>query len=99
MKRIDNKVKAQAFVCTNDRDDGRACCKAAGGAEFHARLKTKLKEAGIYSTHKATKSGCLGHCNPGGCTVVIYRDGKPALWSTENTAADFDRVYQELVEG
>jgi len=99
MKRIENKpVKSHAFICTNDRDEGKACCNAVGGHEFFSKLKSKLKEEGLYQTHKATRTGCLGHCNPVGCTVVIYRDGKPPLWTMENTPEDFDRIWQELVE-
>lgn len=100
MKQLDDekRIKAHAFVCTNNRDDGRDACQAFGGQEFHAKLKAKLKEAGIYSTHKATRSGCLGYCNNVGCTVTIYRQGKPASWFTEVTDKDFDRIWDEITK-
>ena len=94
----DQKVEVHAFVCTNSRDNGKVACSDVGGAEFHQKLKHKLKEAGIYSTHKATKSGCLGYCNNTGCTIAIYRAEGPAKWFTEVKDEDFDTIWNEITE-
>jgi (2Fe-2S) ferredoxin len=90
------QIQVHAFVCTNERPAPKAACHAVGGHEFFAKLKEKLKADGVYSTHKVTRTGCLGYCNNEGCVVAIYRKNGESTWLTEVKAADFDSVYQKI---
>lgn len=98
MKNIEEpkRIEVHAFVCTNERPNGKAACHAVGGHEFFAKLKERLKAEGVYSTHKVTRTGCLGYCNSTGCTIAIYRKADAAEWLTEVVDSDFDSVYQKI---
>ncbi len=67
-----------------------------GGQEFYLRMKEKIKEAGLYNTHWATRTGCLGFCNMVGTTVAIHRKGEAPQWFTEVKPEDFDAVWNEV---
>lgn len=97
MERIEKELEVHAFVCTNEKPEGKACCKRVGGMEFFSRLKDDLKAKGIYSTHKVTKSGCLGYCNDAGCTITIYRKGQPEKWFTEVKMEDYPTIWETIV--
>ena len=97
MKPIDYDCKVHVCVCTNAREAPRTGCLDFGGLDFYTRLKHKLRETGLSATHWATRTGCLGFCNPVGTTVVIHIAGKPSLWFKEVTMADFDSIWQEIV--
>jgi len=98
MKEVGKKnFEVHAFVCTNDKGAGKASCNPVGGQEFFARLKASMKAAGVWGTHRVTRTGCLSHCNAVGCTVAIYRAGQPSDWFTEVKPQDFDRIWREIV--
>jgi (2Fe-2S) ferredoxin len=90
------KIEVHAFVCTNERPAPKIACHSVGGFEFFSKLKEKLKAEGIYSTHKVTRSGCLGTCPGTGCTIAIYRKNGPAQWFTEVKPEDFDTIYNSI---
>lgn len=99
MKSVDeSKIEVQAFVCTNEKAPGKPCCLPVGGHEFFTKLKTRIKDDGLWLTHKVRRSGCLDHCNTKGCTVVVYRKGESPQWFAEVTDEDFDRIRQVIVE-
>ena len=96
MIKIDaEQCQVHVNVCTNERPPGtgKPSCKDVGGHEFYLKLKDKVKDTGIRGTHWVTRTGCLGFCNKVGTTVTIHRKGQPALWLSEVTAEDFDRVW------
>ena len=99
MKPIDAaECETQILVCTNERPEGRDCCKKYGGQEFYDRLKKQLKETGKNATHWATRTGCLGYCNNVGTTITIHRKGKEPEWLSEVTNADFETVWKKITE-
>ncbi|MBI3293311.1 MAG: (2Fe-2S) ferredoxin domain-containing protein [Deltaproteobacteria bacterium] len=97
MKPITDRPEAHLYVCTNERPEGKSCCKKVGGHEFFAKTKDKLIQEGIRSQFWITRTGCLGFCNDVGCVVALYRDGEaaPEIYS-EVEADDFDKVWKSL---
>jgi len=85
-------------VCTNERTDGRSCCRKVGGQEFFELLKGRVKEAGLRGTHWVTRTGCLGYCNDVGTTVAIHAHGKRSIWLTEVGLGDSDEVWRLMLE-
>jgi (2Fe-2S) ferredoxin len=98
MKTLPNKLEVHTLVCTNEKPGDKPCCSKVGGMEFFTKLKEKLKESGIYLTHKATRTGCLGYCNNVGCTITIHRNNEPPQWFTEVKAENFDEIWKEITK-
>ena len=100
MKEVDAKeCQVQVLICTNERPPGKSCCKKVGGQEFYQAIKDKIKKDGLYNTHWATRTGCLGFCNDVGTTVAIHPKGKEPRWYSEVTAADFGAIWEEILKG
>lgn len=98
MKTVDGSdCVVHVNICTNDRPAPKTGCGTFGGQDFYLSIKQKLKETGLSATHWVTRTGCLGFCNPVGCTVTIHRAGQSARWFNEVTKEDFDRIWGEIV--
>jgi (2Fe-2S) ferredoxin len=86
------------FVCTNTREPGsaRPSCNQDGKSKLHETLKDKVKGAGLKTTVRANKAGCLDQCEHGP-TVVVYPE---AVWYGFVKAEDVDEIVSEhLVHG
>jgi (2Fe-2S) ferredoxin len=81
------------FVCTNVREPGsaRPSCTHDGKGELHEIFKDRIKEAGLKSTVRANKAGCLDQCEHGP-TVVVYPE---AVWYGFVKAEDVDEIVAE----
>lgn len=81
------------FVCTNQKDVGKACCANTGGEAYCVYLKTQLKRLGQHGPGKIriSRSGCLGRCSEGPC-IVVYPEG---VWYRYHDYADVDEIIQE----
>lgn len=81
------------FFCTNERDDGRACCaeKDAKGARDY--MKARVKELGLAGPGKArvNNAGCLDRCEEGP-VIVVYPEG---TWYTYVDREDLDEIISE----
>jgi len=92
------KFERHIFVCTNQREPGsaRRCCNPEGKAELHALLKQATDAAGLKTTVRVNKAGCLDQCEHGP-TVVVYPEG---IWYGGILAEDIAEIVQShLVEG
>ena len=92
------KFERHVFVCTNVREPGsaRPSCTHDGKGVLHGIFKDKMKDAGLKSTVRANKAGCLDQCEHGP-TVVVYPE---AVWYGHVTPADVDEIVTEhLVHG
>ena len=86
------------FFCTNQRENGEACC-----AEFDARrlrdyAKKRTKELGLHGEGgvRINIAGCLGRCELGP-TIVVYPE---QVWYTFVDEQDLDEIIeQHLVNG
>jgi len=92
------KFEHHVFICTNVREPGsaRPSCTSDGIGRLHGIFKDKIKDAGIKSTVRANKAGCLDQCEHGP-TVVVYPE---AVWYGHVTPEDVDEIVSEhLVHG
>lgn len=93
-----NQYKKHIFVCTNQKDAGKACCANQGGKDYFLHMKKKLGMLGLHGVgqFRVSQSGCLGRCEQGPC-VVIYPEG---IWYTYKTLEDIDEIIEAyLVSG
>jgi (2Fe-2S) ferredoxin len=86
------------FVCHNMRPEGapRPSCTTEGKSELHTQLQQYAKAAGLGSTVRINKSGCLDQCEHGP-TVVVYPE---AVWYGHVLPEDAAEIVSEhLVNG
>jgi (2Fe-2S) ferredoxin len=62
---------------------------------IQARLKAKLKAAGLKESVRINKSGCLGQCGHGPM-MVVYPEG---VWYCHLGLEDVDRIWDEHIVG
>ncbi|NUB93974.1 (2Fe-2S) ferredoxin domain-containing protein [Haloterrigena sp. SYSU A558-1] len=80
-----DRLAAQVFVCTNDRDADYACCADAGGEETLEAVKSWLRDRNAFwNPISVIETGCLGLCSEDGTAIAIqprdewYSDVRPA---------------------
>ena len=85
------------FVCTNVRPEGapRCSCTRDGKSELVAALQQLVREAGIQSTVRINKSGCLDQCEHGPM-VVVYPE---AVWYSNVRSEDAEAIVAEHLVG
>lgn len=89
--------KHHVFVCHNVRPEGapRPSCTSDGKSELHAQLQQLSKAAGLASTVRINKSGCLDQCEHGP-TVVVYPE---AIWYGGVKPEDAAEIVNEHLIG
>ena len=92
-----NHYKKHLFICTNQKDEGKACCANTGGKPFFEHLKKKLKVLGLHGPgqYRVSQSGCLGRCSVGPA-LVIYPEG---VWYTYASVEDIDEIIDRHLLG
>jgi len=90
--------KHHVFVCMNERpsDHPRGCCGEARGGEIRARFARALKQAGLDTSCRANKSGCLERCEEGPA-VVVYPEG--VWYRIDDIDADVEAIVTEHLIG
>jgi len=85
------------FVCLNTRpaDAPRPSCTTDGKSELHTQLQQLTKAAGLSSTVRINKSGCLDQCEHGP-TVVVYPE---AVWYGHVQASDAAEIVEQHLIG
>lgn len=86
------------FFCTNQRDDGRACCAQHGAAALRDYLKQRVKALGLAGPGgvRVNTAGCLDRCEKGP-VAVVYPD---AVWYTFVDREDIDEILEShLIKG
>lgn len=80
------------FFCTNQRQDGRACCAGSGSEALQAHAKARVKALGLSGAGKVrvNKAGCLDRCDLGP-VAVVYPEG---TWYTFVDASDIDEIVE-----
>lgn len=92
MKRNPVPYQKIVFVCTNRREDGRACCAARGSAGIADALKAKVKALGLGGKIRVSTSGCQDVCERG-ANAMVFPD---YVWYEAVTEADAERIIGEL---
>ena len=85
------RPRTQIFVCTNERtptDPLTSACGRAGPDVYNA-VKREVAAAGRIGDLWVTRTGCLGHCPPQGCAVVVYPSNQQFI---NVTAADAKQI-------
>ena len=86
------------FFCTNQRQNGEACCNdhAAQSVRDYAKAKVKQLQLAGPGKVRVNNAGCLDRCKEGPC-VVVYPE---AVWYTYVDTTDIDEIIEEhLVNG
>ena len=86
----DAPYERQFFVCTYG-----AWCKLDGADDVRAKLKDAVKEAGLASGCRVTKSGCLGQCG-NGPMAVLWPDN---VWYARLTPDDVPDLLEHVRAG
>ena len=90
--------KHHVFFCTNQRENGSACCEQAGASKIRAYAKARIKQLGMSGKDKVriNTAGCLDRCSEGP-VMVIYPD---EVWYTYIDQLDVDEIIdQHLIKG
>jgi (2Fe-2S) ferredoxin len=94
----DSYYRKHVFFCTNQREDGSACCQDFDSRSMRDYAKTRAKELEIAGPGgvRVNTAGCLDRCSEGPC-VVVYPEG---VWYTWIDRTDIDEILdQHLVHG
>lgn len=67
------RLAAQVFVCTTDRDGEYACCGDAGGQAVLEAVTEWLRDRNAFwSPIAVVETGCLGLCSEAGTAIAIH---------------------------
>ncbi|MDD5299678.1 MAG: (2Fe-2S) ferredoxin domain-containing protein [Gallionella sp.] len=82
------------FFCTNQREDGSACCNNHGAQKARDYMKDKVKELDIpkhQNNIRINTAGCMNRCDKGP-VIVIYPEG---IWYTYKDESDLDEIIEQ----
>lgn len=88
--------KHHVFFCTNQREDGRACCADRSAVACLDYAKEKIKSLRLNGPGKCrvNKAGCLDRCNKGP-VIVVYPEG---VWYSYSGKEDIDEIIHEHLQ-
>ncbi len=81
------------FFCTNQRENGAACCQNFGAQMMRDYAKKRLKALGLERKGevRVNRAGCLNRCSEGP-VLVVYPD---AVWYSYAGREDIDEIIDE----
>jgi len=84
--------KYHVFFCTNQREEGKACCQDFDAISMRDYLKKKTKEAGLAGPGgvRINTAGCLDRCELGP-VMVVYPE---AVWYTYVDKDDLNEILE-----
>ncbi|WP_042298127.1 (2Fe-2S) ferredoxin domain-containing protein [Paraburkholderia bannensis] len=82
-------------MCTNQRENGTACCANLGAAQAGEHAKTRLKSLSFSARSRAriNMTGCLNRCGQGPI-MVVYPEG---TWYRYETLNDIDEIIDSHI--
>ncbi|MBU2571443.1 MAG: (2Fe-2S) ferredoxin domain-containing protein [Gammaproteobacteria bacterium] len=88
--------KHHVFFCTNQRENGAACCQDHDAQCFRDYAKAQLKKLKMSGPGKCriNNAGCLDRCKEGP-VMVVYPD---AIWYRYENQADIDEIIEEHLQ-
>ena len=81
------------FFCTNQREDGSACCNNHGAQKARDYMKHRVKELDIADPEnkiRINSAGCMDRCEEGP-VIVVYPEG---TWYTYVDEHDLDEIIE-----
>ena len=81
------------FFCTNQREDGSACCQHHDALAMRDYAKQRSKDLGIAGPGgiRINTAGCLDRCEDGP-VIVVYPEG---VWYSYVDQEDVDEIIEE----
>lgn len=95
---MSNYYRYHVFFCTNQREDGAACCADHDAQAMRDYAKRRIKALDLNGPGKCriNTAGCMDRCSEGP-VLVVYPEG---VWYTYVDQADIDEIIEEhLVKG
>jgi (2Fe-2S) ferredoxin len=95
---MSNYYRYHVFFCTNQREDGSACCGDHNAQGMRDYAKQRIKELGLSGPGQCriNSAGCMDRCSEGP-VIAVYPEG---VWYTYVDQSDIDEIIQEhLVKG
>lgn len=93
--------KAHVFFCTNQRENGKACCGShcspKGAEEITHFAKEWVRTRGLKGVGgiRVSSAGCMGRCDEGP-VLVVYPQG---AWYTYASREDVEEIFDSIVSG
>jgi (2Fe-2S) ferredoxin len=87
------RFKKHIFICENERSEGKCC--APDGSHLREILKTKLKEIGLSSQIRVSRSGCLDVCADGP-NILLMPDN---IWFKKVAESDLSEIIAAASKG
>ena len=72
---------SRIFVCTHQKDGAVAQCLAGEGEKCATWIKEEIKNRNLKGKVWASRTRCLGYCDPKGTSVIYVRDGQMKQFS------------------
>ncbi|GAB4260043.1 MAG: NAD(P)H-dependent oxidoreductase subunit E [Methylomicrobium sp.] len=88
--------KHHIFFCTNQRENGAACCQDYDAQRFRDYAKDRLKQLKMTGPGqcRVSNAGCLDRCKDGP-VLVVYPD---AVWYRYADRTDIDQIIEEHLQ-
>ncbi|MGR9051906.1 MAG: (2Fe-2S) ferredoxin domain-containing protein [Gammaproteobacteria bacterium] len=88
--------KHHVFFCTNQRDDGLACCGDHDADALRQYAKEKVKSLDLNGCGKCriNSAGCMDRCSRGP-VMAVYPEG---VWYTYTNQADVDEIIEQHLQ-
>jgi len=85
--------KHHVFFCTNQREEGSACCQDfdAQAMRDYAKAKSKQMDIAGVGGVRINSAGCLDRCGEGP-VLVVYPD---AVWYSYVDEEDIDEIMEK----
>ena len=85
--------KHHVFFCSNQREDGRACCQQHNALEMRNYVKSNIKQRDLAGKGgiRINTAGCLDRCEEGPVLVVYPEE----VWYTFVDKEDLDEIIEE----
>jgi (2Fe-2S) ferredoxin len=94
MERNATPYQKIVFVCLNERETG-VCCARGNSETIHAQLKAAVKDRGLSSLVRISRSGCLNRCGQGP-NIMVFPDN---IWYSGVTEADVPEILDDIMKG
>lgn len=95
---MSSHYRYHVFFCTNQREDGGACCGDHDAQAMRDYAKQRIKALGLSGPGRCriNSAGCMDRCSEGP-VLVVYPD---AVWYTYVDTTDIDEIIEEhLIHG